>query len=386
MDTPAGIPEGRDLQPPFPAPPSVVSAEGGVDQTKPLASLLRRAGAIGIDAAAWLLVAIPIAAIHPSLSPGPGFHRATVGFDINGHGLVLSGVPLLVTTLAWLAYMAVMEATAGASIGKLLTRIRVVTYEGTRPAWGRALARTAMRIIDVLPVFYLLGGTVAAVSDKRQRLGDLVAGTLVVGPSARVPDTRGVGQDDALPVLVPSRPAIRAMTVGLVVILLGLGTYVWATRPVPGAFDRYGLHFDYPVSWRSVDVVFSQAGNPPVFHEQFGIDQYDYLAVSAYQLGGTVTATNLPQVLPNFNWLVQGLATQTQASSLTGPEATAIAGRPAITFSISFALPSGVRETLDATIVFADRTEYMLGCQYRPELASDIQSGCERAIETLHVR
>jgi uncharacterized RDD family membrane protein YckC len=40
--------------------------------------------------------------------------------------------------------------------------------------------RNVLRIVDFLPVLYLVGLVTVAVSQRNQRLGDLAAGTLVV--------------------------------------------------------------------------------------------------------------------------------------------------------------------------------------------------------------
>jgi uncharacterized RDD family membrane protein YckC len=76
-------------------------------------------------------------------------------------------------------YYVMFESLSGRTIGKLLTGIRVVTDNGTRAGLGRILARTAMRLIDGLGG-YLVGFLVAMTSPRRQRLGDITAGTMVV--------------------------------------------------------------------------------------------------------------------------------------------------------------------------------------------------------------
>ena len=76
-------------------------------------------------------------------------------------------------------YYVVLESVSGRTIGKLMTGIRVVTDSGTRAGLGRILARTALRLIDGLGG-YLVGFLVAMTSPRRQRLGDITAGTIVV--------------------------------------------------------------------------------------------------------------------------------------------------------------------------------------------------------------
>lgn len=79
-------------------------------------------------------------------------------------------------------YFPVGEAFWGRTLGKLLTGMVVVDETGRAPGVLRALLRTLLRVFEVNPL--LAGGIPAAiavaVTKKRQRLGDMVAGTYVV--------------------------------------------------------------------------------------------------------------------------------------------------------------------------------------------------------------
>ena len=68
----------------------------------------------------------------------------------------------------------------GQTRGKRLMKIRVVSATGARLAPGDLLLRNLLRIVDSLPFTMAVGGTVAWIDPYRRRLGDLVAGTLVV--------------------------------------------------------------------------------------------------------------------------------------------------------------------------------------------------------------
>ncbi len=85
------------------------------------------------------------------------------------------------------AYFSVGEALFGATWGKLLAGLRVVDTGGRRPVLGAVLVRNIVRLVDAWPLLYSVGaiGIVAALtSPRRQRLGDRVAGTLVVRASS----------------------------------------------------------------------------------------------------------------------------------------------------------------------------------------------------------
>jgi hypothetical protein len=59
-------------------------------------------------------------------------------------------------------------------------RIRVIQQTGRPVGVFESLGRNLTRIIDMLPTFYIIGVIVMFLTRRQQRLGDLVAGTLVV--------------------------------------------------------------------------------------------------------------------------------------------------------------------------------------------------------------
>jgi uncharacterized RDD family membrane protein YckC len=77
-------------------------------------------------------------------------------------------------------YYIVFEGLIGATVGKLMMGLQVVDLEGHPIGLGKAFIRSILRIVDGLPVLYLVGFVCAAVTSKHQRLGDMAAGTLVV--------------------------------------------------------------------------------------------------------------------------------------------------------------------------------------------------------------
>jgi uncharacterized RDD family membrane protein YckC len=85
---------------------------------------------------------------------------------------------MLYAALAGLYYIA-FEGIAGRTVGKWVTGIRVITDSGGRAGFGRVLLRTVFRLLDGIGG-YVLGFLIVVLSSRRQRLGDMVAGTLVV--------------------------------------------------------------------------------------------------------------------------------------------------------------------------------------------------------------
>jgi uncharacterized RDD family membrane protein YckC len=77
----------------------------------------------------------------------------------------------------------------GQTIGKRLLGLRVVEASGLRLRPSQVVVRNIMRFIDLLPGLYLVGGVSCILSRRRQRLGDLAAGTIVIRtPQLREPD------------------------------------------------------------------------------------------------------------------------------------------------------------------------------------------------------
>src|SRR6516165_12758 len=67
----------------------------------------------------------------------------------------------------------------GQTVGKRLFGLRVIDVHGLRLQPSQIVLRNLLRLIDMLPLFYLVGGIAALLSRKGQRLGDLAANTVV---------------------------------------------------------------------------------------------------------------------------------------------------------------------------------------------------------------
>lgn len=91
--------------------------------------------------------------------------------------IILMLIPLAFL-LAWL-YSAVQESsTAQATFGKRLLGLRVVDYAGGRIGFGRATGRYWSRILSGIPCN--IGYIMAAFTERKQALHDIIAKTLVV--------------------------------------------------------------------------------------------------------------------------------------------------------------------------------------------------------------
>jgi uncharacterized RDD family membrane protein YckC len=80
-----------------------------------------------------------------------------------------------------LFYFILFETLFGATIGKLVLALRVRYSDGSPIGLGAAFWRNLLRLVDCFPYFlpYLLGALFIWGGNERQRLGDMVAGTIV---------------------------------------------------------------------------------------------------------------------------------------------------------------------------------------------------------------
>lgn len=118
-----------------------------------------------------LLVPFGLIAYSASLSwTAPGWWMAA-----------LFGPLFLVMVVLWVLYFTYFEGTSGQTLGKRVMSLQVVEVRtGRPPQMRRALLRTLLRIIDWMPMLYFVGFVIALATDRKQRLGDLVAETMVV--------------------------------------------------------------------------------------------------------------------------------------------------------------------------------------------------------------
>ena len=77
-------------------------------------------------------------------------------------------------------YFGVIEAFFGGSLGKQMTRIRVVTPSGQRIGLWRSTVRWLLFLVDGPLTLFLCGIITSAVSKGHRRVGDMAADSYVV--------------------------------------------------------------------------------------------------------------------------------------------------------------------------------------------------------------
>ncbi|WP_411031759.1 RDD family protein [Spongiimicrobium sp. 3-5] len=68
----------------------------------------------------------------------------------------------------------------GRTVGKMLMKMRVVRVDGTPVHWSNFLVRWMLRLVDIWIFFGAVGLLSIIFSERRQRLGDAAAGTVVI--------------------------------------------------------------------------------------------------------------------------------------------------------------------------------------------------------------
>jgi len=108
-------------------------------------------------------------------------------------GLGMAVVAVWTFVLQWGYFVLFEWLWHGQTPGKRLLGIRVIQWQGTGVSFFQAAVRNVLRVadglpllvVDVVPLLYGVGFTVAACNREHRRLGDLAAGTLVVHVQAK---------------------------------------------------------------------------------------------------------------------------------------------------------------------------------------------------------
>ncbi|MEB3355851.1 MAG: RDD family protein [Synechococcales bacterium] len=95
--------------------------------------------------------------------------------------LWLAAIALLVLFVLYVGYFILFETLwQGQTPGKRLAKIRVIRADGRPVGLTQATLRALLRPLDDFPFLGIVGGLLIFFSKREQRLGDLLAGTLVI--------------------------------------------------------------------------------------------------------------------------------------------------------------------------------------------------------------
>lgn len=138
------------------------------------ASFWKRLGAMLIDGIGLLIVVgIPLWILNMVL-----------GGLMGNMGKALGGlIDLVVRTVVYWLYFAYMESSEyQATLGKKLLGLQVTDLEGNRISFARATGRYFAKILSA--IIFLVGYFMAAFTERKQGLHDILAKTLVLDKSA----------------------------------------------------------------------------------------------------------------------------------------------------------------------------------------------------------
>lgn len=158
----------------------IVRGLTGVDMSLRIAGPGTRSFAFVTDWLIRLLVALTLILVAALWALLPGVSKSV--------STAIWAIAVILALLVYFLYHPVLEVLMrGRTPGKHRAGARIVTVEGATPTVGSLLMRNLFRLIDCMPGFYALGLACCLFTEKRVRLGDMVAGTVLVLEEDEVP-------------------------------------------------------------------------------------------------------------------------------------------------------------------------------------------------------
>lgn len=109
------------------------------------------------------------------------FSLSVLAIPLGLFGEAGAGIYMILMFLLYWAYPVFFEVLRdGQTIGKKTMGLKVVNQNGTPITWVASIARNLLRVADMFPIFYGFGLASCLIDPHSRRIGDLVAGSLVV--------------------------------------------------------------------------------------------------------------------------------------------------------------------------------------------------------------
>lgn len=96
-------------------------------------------------------------------------------------GFTISGLGALFPNIVWILYFVIAEKYCSATLGHEIVKLKVVSLDNTELSFGQVFTRRICDVIEICWCFGLIAFFIVTNNDKRQRLGDILAKTLVIG-------------------------------------------------------------------------------------------------------------------------------------------------------------------------------------------------------------
>ena len=110
----------------------------------------------------------------------------SLDFGFASQDLYLAVIIIIFAVIYYLYFLIFELILKGRTPGKALLHIRVVRMDGRAVDLSGIVLRNLIRLIDFLPGFYTVGAICMFVNKDSRRLGDIVAGTIVVRDERKV--------------------------------------------------------------------------------------------------------------------------------------------------------------------------------------------------------
>jgi len=131
-----------------------------------------------LAAVAWILAGM--LAYFGELRPAMEGDAAAAGYTF--------GVLLPAAAIYFLYHPVLEVLMRGRTPGKRIAGVRLIKRDGGIPGTGALLVRNVFRLVDSLPMLYLIGLVSTVVTKHALRIGDIAAGTLLVYDAPRARD------------------------------------------------------------------------------------------------------------------------------------------------------------------------------------------------------
>jgi uncharacterized RDD family membrane protein YckC len=97
----------------------------------------------------------------------------------DGSGYSLAGTEAFFIFAFWCVYFIAFETLIQASPGKLVFKLRVICLDGSKPDFIKIVKRRSTDIVELI-FFIIIAPILVLATQREQRLGDIISGTVVI--------------------------------------------------------------------------------------------------------------------------------------------------------------------------------------------------------------